>query len=160
MKFYNKYTLSVSLSRSIQFGHLYRKLHEETEGLFWEKAALNPLVYCWSVPFEFSFCEGPDLHMPLHQTNEQTLTTSKSKNLNLLTITFLAVYLMTEVNLRTRMNRRWEWIILSVRSLVVFEENIVETVLAKLFSLFFKCSYAFFCYAVSNWQVSDCDRYL
>ena len=34
------------------------------------------------------------------------------------------------------MNRQWEWIILSVRSLAVFEENIVETVLAKLFSLF------------------------
>ena len=42
------------------------------------------------------------------------------------------------------MNRRWEWIILSVRSLTVFEENIVVTVLAKLVPLFFKCSYAFF----------------
>ena len=35
--------------------------------------------------------ERPDLHTPLQQTNEQTLT---EKNLNLLTITFLAVYLM------------------------------------------------------------------
>ena len=41
------------------------------------------------------------------------------------------------------MNRRWEWIILSVRSLTVFEENIVVTVLAKLVPLFFKCSCAF-----------------
>ena len=30
----------------------------ETEGIYWEKAALNPLVSRWSVPFEFSFCEG------------------------------------------------------------------------------------------------------
>ena len=58
------------------------------------------------------------------------------------------------------MNRRWEWIILSVRSLTVFEENIVVTVLAKLVPLFFKSSCAFFSYVLSNWQVSDCDRYL
>ena len=38
--------------------------------------------------------ERPDFHTPLQQTNEQTLTTSKQKKLNLLTITFLAVYLM------------------------------------------------------------------
>ena len=42
------------------------------------------------------------------------------------------------------MNRRWEWIIPSVRSLNVFEEYIVVTVLAKLVPLFFKCSCAFF----------------
>ena len=58
------------------------------------------------------------------------------------------------------MNRRWEWTILSVRSLTVFEENIVVTVLAKLVPLFFKCSYAFFYLPLSNWQVSVCDRYL
>ena len=58
------------------------------------------------------------------------------------------------------MNRRWEWIILSVRSLTVFEENIVVTVLAKLVPLFFKCSYAFFYLPLSNWQVSVSDRYL
>ena len=50
-----------------------------------------------------------------------------------------------EVNLRTLINRRWEWIILSVRSLTVFEENIVVTALAKLILLFFqKCTCAFF----------------
>ena len=43
------------------------------------------------------------------------------------------------------MNRRWEWIILSVRSLTVFGENIVVTVLAKLVWLFFqKCTCPFF----------------
>ena len=30
----------------------------ETEGIYWEKAALNPLVSRWSVPFEFSFFGG------------------------------------------------------------------------------------------------------
>ena len=50
-----------------------------------------------------------------------------------------------EVNLRALINRRWEWITLSVRWLTVFEENIVVTVLAKLVPLFFrKCTCAFF----------------
>ena len=49
------------------------------------------------------------------------------------------------VNLRTWINRRREWIILSVRSLTVFGENIVVTVLAKLVWLFFqKCTCPFF----------------
>ena len=74
------------------------------------------------------------------QTNEQTLTTSKYKIL---------------------INRRWEWIILSVRLLTIFEENIIVIVLAKLVLLFSKCLHAlFFSYVLSNWQVSDCDRYL
>ena len=43
------------------------------------------------------------------------------------------------------MNRRWEWIILSVRSLTVFEENIVVTVLAKIvWSFFQNCTCPFF----------------
>ena len=42
------------------------------------------------------------------------------------------------------MNHRWEWIILSIRSLNVFEENIVVTVFAELVPLIFKCSYALF----------------
>ena len=53
------------------------------------------------------------------------------------------------------MNGRWEWIILSVTSLNVFEENIVVAVFAKLVPLFFKCSCATFPCALSNWQVSD-----
>ena len=69
----------------------------ETEGIFWEKVALNSLVSRWRVPFEFSFCEGKTRFTHAIAANEQTLTTSKYKN----------------------------WI----------------------------C-------ALSNWQVSDCDRYL
>ena len=65
----------------------------------------------------------------------------------------------TEVKLLTWIHRRLEWIILSVRSLTFFEEIIVVTVLAKLVRLFFqKCTCAFFSYALSYWQVSDCNR--
>ena len=50
----------------------------KTEGIYLEKAALNPLVSHWSVPSNLVFVEErPDLHTPLQQTNEQTLTTSK-----------------------------------------------------------------------------------
>ena len=48
----------MSLSKSVQFGHLYRNCTTETEGIQLEKAALNPLVSRWSVSFEFSFCGG------------------------------------------------------------------------------------------------------
>ena len=67
--------------------------------------------------------ERTGLHTPLQQTNQQTLTTSKYKIL---------------------INRRWEWIILSVRLLTIFEENIVVIVLAKLVLLFSKCAHALF----------------
>ena len=68
----------------------------ETEGIFWEKAALNPLVSCWSVPFEFSFCEGSTRFTHAIVANKQANSHNfKIKKLNLLTnITFLAVYLM------------------------------------------------------------------
>ena len=52
------------------------------------------------------------------------------------------------------MNRRWEWIILSVISLIVFEENIVVTVLAKLVPLFFKCSWA--CFFLTRSLIDRC----
>ena len=44
---------------------------------------------------------------------------------------------------------------LSTRSLTVFEENIVLTVLAKLVPLFFKSSYAFFltCSLIDRCQI-------
>ena len=52
----------------------------ETQGIKWEKAALNPLVSRWSVSSELSFVEErPDFHMPLQHTNGQTLTTLKQK---------------------------------------------------------------------------------
>ena len=67
----------------------------ETEGIFWEKAALNPLVSCWSVPFEFSFCGGKTRFTHAIAANKRANSHNfKIKKLNLLTITFVAVYLM------------------------------------------------------------------
>ena len=56
--------------------------------------------------------------------------------MNLLEITFLAVYLMNRGKSSYMDNHRWEWIILSVRSLTVFEKNIVVTVLQTSFVVF------------------------
>ena len=53
--------------------------------------------------------------------------------MNLLEITFLAVYLTNRGKSSYMDNHRWEWIILSVRSLTVFEKNIVVTVLQTSF---------------------------
>ena len=67
----------------------------ETERIFWEKVALNPFVSRWSVPFEFSFCEGKTRFTHAIAANKRANSHNfKIKNLNLLTITFLAVYLM------------------------------------------------------------------
>ena len=43
----------------------------ETEGIYWEKAALNPLVSRWSVPFELSFCGGKTRFTHAIATNKQ-----------------------------------------------------------------------------------------
>ena len=53
----------------------------ETEGIFWEKAALNPLCLVGVCHSNLLFVEESDLHTPLQQTNEQTLTTSKLKKI-------------------------------------------------------------------------------
>ena len=67
----------------------------ETEGIYWEKAAFNPLVSCWSVPFEFSFCGGKTRFTHAIAANKRANSHNfKIKKLNLLIITFLAVYLM------------------------------------------------------------------
>ena len=133
----------------------------ETEGIFWEKAALNPLVSRWSVPFEFSFCEGKTRLIHAIAANKRANSHNFKIKKNWIYSQWLSSPFTqwTEINIRTWMNRWWEWIMLSVRSLTVFEENIVVTVLAKLVPLFFKCSYAFFYLPLSNWQVSVCDRY-
>ena len=67
----------------------------ETEGIYWEKAALNPLVSRWSVQFEFSFCRRKTRFTNAIAANKRANSHNfKLKNLNLLTITFLAVSLM------------------------------------------------------------------
>ena len=67
----------------------------ETERIWWEKAGLNPCVFCWSVPFKFSFCGGKTRFTRTIAANKWTNSHNfKIENLNLLTNTFLAVYLM------------------------------------------------------------------
>ena len=53
-------------------------------------------------------------------------------------------------------SNRWKWIILSIRSLTAFQENIVVTVLAKLvLLLFLKCTCVFFlmCSLIDRCQI-------
>ena len=79
--------------------------------------------------------------------SKQTSKLSQLQNKKFeLTYKYFPCHLLTawEVNLRTWINRRWEWIILNVRSLTVFEENIVVTALAKLIPLLFKSVYVLF----------------
>ena len=79
----------------------------ETEGIQWEKAALNPLESSWIFSFQFSVVEErPDLHTPLQQTNEQTPTTSKEKIWIYSQLLSLPFTYWREVNLRTLINRR------------------------------------------------------
>ena len=67
----------------------------ETERIQWKKAALNPLVSRKSVSFEFSFFGGKTRFTHAIAANKRANSHNfKIKNLNLLTITFLAVYLM------------------------------------------------------------------
>ena len=71
---------------------------KETEEIFWGKAALNLLVSRWSVPFEFSFCEGKTRFTHAIAANKRANSHNfKIKKLSLITITFLAVYLMNSV---------------------------------------------------------------
>ena len=120
---------------------------KETEGIQWEKASLNSLASRWSVSFELSFCGRKTRFTNAIAANKQANSNNfKIKNLNLLTITFLAVYLMNRGKSSYMDNHRWEWIILSVRSLTVFEENIVFAVLQTSFVVFQKWT----CYKVCS----------
>ena len=59
------------------------------------KAALNSVVSRWSVSFEFSFCGRKTRFTHAIAVNKRAnFNNFKIKNLNLLTIAFLAVYSM------------------------------------------------------------------
>ena len=99
----------------------------------------------WSISSEFSFCKGKTRFSRAIAANKRANSHNfKTKNLNLLTITFLADYLMNKgkssyINLSSmRVNNT------SVRSLTVFEEKIVVIVLAKVVLLFSKNLHALF----------------
>ena len=69
----------------------------ETEGTQWEKAALNPFVSSWSVSFEFSSLWRKDQIYTCHcskQTSKLSQLQNGLRNLNLLTNTLLAIYLV------------------------------------------------------------------
>ena len=101
--------------------------------------ASNPLVSRWSGSFEFSFCEGKTRFTDAIAANKRANSNNFKikKNWIYLRLISLPFTYWEEVNFRTSINGWWEWIIHSVRSLTVFEENIAVTVLTKLVSLFF-----------------------
>ena len=67
----------------------------ETEGKLMRKGRLNPRVFHRRVPSEFSFCGGKTRFTHAIAANKRANSHNfKIKKLNLLTITFLAVYLM------------------------------------------------------------------
>ena len=130
------YVLSQSFQVRLIWTFVPQNCTTETEGIYWEKAALNPLESRWSVPFEFSFCEGKTRFAHALAANKR----ANSHNFKIKKIEFTHNYFPRSV---LTMNCRWEWIILSVRSLTVFEEKNVVTVPAKLVPLFFKSSFFF-----------------
>ena len=147
-------TLSVSLSKSVQVGHFYRELYNRN----WRNSMIKIRIQFSCVKLKclirIDFLWRKD-HIYTRHCSKQTSKLWQLQNEKFeFDYNYLPCYSLTggksEVNLRTLINRRWEWIILSVRSL---------TVLVPFF--FQKCTCAFFSsYALSNWQVSDCDRYL
>ena len=110
-----------------------------------------------SLDFSFSMEERPDLRTPLQQTNEQTPTTLK--HAFEFTDYYFPCHLLTEQRYSSYINHRWKIIILDLRSLNVFEENIVVTIIKLefvrktstfVFFFFQMCTRAFLSYALSN----------
>ena len=125
-------TTNTLLASPLKFGHFYCKLHNRNRGIFmaWINTALNLLCRnSVSLDFSFSVDEGQDLRTPVQQTNEQTLTTSKHtfKNGDK---DFLC-HLKFNRGKSRWINRRWNWMILSLTSLIVFKENIVMIVMLQ-----------------------------
>ena len=79
----------------------------EIEGVQWEKAALNPRLFRWSVPFECSFCGGKTRFTHAIAANKRTNSQLQNKKnwiySHLLSSPFTS---WTEENLRSWMNRR------------------------------------------------------
>ena len=95
------------------------------------KGRLNPRVFHRRVPSEFSFCGGKTRFTHAIAANKRANSHNfKIKNLNLLTITFLAVYLMN----------RGKSSYMNESSMRV--KNTFRQIIAKLVPLFFKCSCA------------------
>ena len=126
-------TINTLSASPLKFGHFYCELHNKKNWgnyMAWINAALN-LLCLNSVSFDFSFSveEGQDLRTPVQQTNEQTLTTSKHTFKN--GDTDFLCHLKFNRGKSRWINRRWNWIILSLTSLIVFKENIVMIVMLQ-----------------------------
>ena len=145
----------MSLSKSVQFGHLYRKLYNRNWRNSMRKGRIKSPCVSLECIIRIEFCGGKTRFSHAIAANKRANSHNfKTKNLNLLTITFLADYLMNRGKSSYMNNRLWKWIILSVRSLTVFEENIAVTVLAKLASLFFKNVHALFLFLRSRPRIA------
>ena len=148
----------VTLCESVQFGHLYRNLHNQIRRNSTRKSCIKFHMVLKKVSLDFSFSmeERPDLRTPLQQTNEQTPTTLK--HAFEFTYYYFPCHLLTEQRYSSYINHRWKIIILDLRSLNVFEENIVVTIIklefvrkTSTFVFFFQmCTRAFLSYALSN----------
>ena len=67
----------------------------ETEGIQWEKDALNSLVSSWNVSFELSFCGGKTKFTHAIAANKRANSHNfKLSNLTILTIIFYAIYFL------------------------------------------------------------------
>ena len=118
-QFYNKYTLSVSLSKSVQFGHLYHKLYNRNWKNSMRKGRIKSPWVSLKCLIRIQFLWRKD-HIYTRHFSKHTNKLSQLQNkkiwiyLQLLSSQFTS---STEVKLLTWIHRRLEWIILSVRSL-------------------------------------------
>ena len=110
--------------------------------------------------FDFNF-KPQQIHLKVFSSTSNTLSVSLCKST--CSIWPFELWIAKQ---KPRTNHRWKWIILSLRSLNGFEEKLVATVIELEFfrqtsNVFFqKCTCTFSSYALSDWQVSDCDWYL
>ena len=135
----------------------------EIEEIQREKVALNPLVSSWSVYTNLVFVEEIKDQIYTRHCSKQTskLSQLQNKHLNSLTITYFAIQLLNKgkfsyVNQSSmRVNNTFRKIIDCFwrkrcrDSPCQTSSVVVSKVYMRLFFL-----------RVSNWQVSDCDRYL
>ena len=108
-------TLKVSLNQTIEFVHLFRRLHGTKEIIHGVKAALNPLEFRKKGCIWFSFSVGirQDLHSPLQWANNQTMKASKHS----FKLTYSEFPFRWKLNRgkSSYINRRWKLIWISVR---------------------------------------------
>ena len=86
-------TFSVSLSRSVQFGHLYRKLHNRNWGNSMIGSHIKSPCVSLKCQSNLVFCGGNTRFTHTIAANKRASSHNfKIKSLNLLTITFVAIY--------------------------------------------------------------------